>query len=72
MPAADSMARKLSSEPSALAVGASAMAAAVAQAVVTPLLSMFATLLSSDLFARPGTQMHPWSRRFAPFFQIVC
>src|SRR5712675_381173 len=36
MPAADSMARKLPSEPSAWAVGANAMAAAVAQAVVTP------------------------------------
>jgi hypothetical protein len=36
MPAADSMARKLPSEPSAWVVGANAMAAAVAQAVVTP------------------------------------
>src|ERR1700692_2767765 len=36
MPAADSMARKLPSEPSAWAVGANAMAAAEAQAVVTP------------------------------------
>ena len=36
MPAADSMARKLLSEPSALAIGANSMAAAVTQAVVTP------------------------------------
>src|ERR1700733_6889770 len=36
MPAADSMARKLLSEPSALTIGANSMAAAVTQAVVTP------------------------------------
>src|SRR2546430_17521913 len=36
MPAADSMDRKLPSEPSAVAIGANSTAAAVTQAVVTP------------------------------------